>query len=111
MNDTTRDELRGEVWSIIRGAMNTPQADNFEAESAYRDAWASEAADKVVALVTAARDAEIRELLLSEEAVEAGERVLIRDEWANANRAKSMNVSESAIIAIDLGDSDTGGQG
>lgn len=44
-------EIRGEAWSIIRRAMDTPHTDDFEAESAYRDAYASEAAEKVIALL------------------------------------------------------------
>lgn len=67
---TERDELSGEVWSLIRRAMDTPQTDNYEAESAYRDAYASEAAGKVIALIRADERRRVREALLSDEVLE-----------------------------------------
>lgn len=105
-NETeTRDEVRGEVWSIIRRAMDTPQTDNFETESAYRDAWASEAADKVVALVTAARDAEIREALMQPEVVkEAAKEVgALDDRFYDGSAIDAMQCAlEAALDHIGL---------
>lgn len=48
-----RHPMQGEVWSIIRRAMDTPHTASYEEDSAYKDAYASEAARKVIATLQA----------------------------------------------------------
>lgn len=92
MNDTTRDELRdrvkGELVSVYTVGSNSWPADVL-----------TEYADRIIALVTAARDAEIREALLSDKVVKAL-RPTFHD-WEEEFR--------SILEAIGLGDG-TGGQ-
>ena len=95
MNDTTRDELIERIAEL---------ADQFACGAAgepvvYALHGPMDFAEEVIALVTAARDAEIREALLSDDAVES-------------YVAPVKDAIKFWLDAIGLhGDSDTGGQG
>ena len=95
-------KLQKEIAEEVNNAMERAIA--LEQAGVMSRSEADPVADRILALIA--------EAMLSEEAVDAGEMVLIRDEWAKANRAKSFNVIETALAAAGItGAGQEGGEG
>ena len=107
MNDTTRDKLRERIEAIL-------DSDIWFSEP-YR---AEKQADQIIALVTAARDAEIREALNTVSWGGIATDVLVADEYGGNYDDLLRQVTdaiweeqEAALSHIGLHGDETGGQG
>ena len=97
MNDTTCDELRERIEGELL-AVYTIGYDREVADIVLH-------AKRIIGLVTAARDAEIRELLLSDGAIS------VMTDGVDRLRYEYRNDLLKVFNYIGLGDSYTGGQG
>ena len=95
MNDTTRKELReqvgGELVTVYTIGHNREVAD------------LSDTADRIIALVTAARDAEIRELLLSDTVVMAAARAYVEDTFGEGTWSDMLKDSNPYGVRFNTG--------
>ena len=98
MNDTTRKELREQVGGELVIAY-TIGSDRKETDF-------TDTADRIIALVRAARDAEIREALLSDDAVDvAFRKYWEKDGVSDATEMRYMRAAVSAALNhIGLGE-------
>lgn len=111
MNDETRNVLADKVADVIQEA--AVESSGVEDVWQWPDGWHTPinlAAKEVIALVTAARDAEIVERLLSEGAVDAANDAGNYDSGLGVMHHCGFDAVVAALAAIGLGDG-TGGQG
>ena len=106
MNDTTRDELIERIAEL---------ADQFACGAAgepvvYALHGPMDFAEEVIELVTAARDAEIREVLVQPEVVRAAAEATDSGRPDAYEMNQMRTALQAALAAIGLGDG-TGGQG
>ena len=109
-----RSELVDEVQKLVEGAFNTGRGFSMmEPPFELEESMARERANELIALVTAARDAEIREALLSDKAKNASAHEMqeLSSQGVIRNHTLAFYGMKAALTAIGLHGDGTGGQG